>query len=802
MAKTLAEYYASMGMALPSLAERKKKYVGTVSGFQGTGEADDNNTLLSYLQGGGSSAPTGSTSTYQSSADDMNSLPPEMRGGARGLFLDDNGNYVDDETANKIGNITENALKYGVPMSELGDFESDPAYKIPAGYFNDNPYAGLTRAEAQAKYDADLKAGGYDSTGTKSTTNTGTGAITTRKKLTIGNESNLNPSSQTLAEILRKMVNPNADEIDNIVNQRVSKYKSESEKEIDENAIRKSFKDRIQGSIDAINQTYASMLGSARIRGENNKGVSRAINARSGLLGSDFALADEMNLNRANQDVENSIEAERLGLVQRLLMDAESKADTSIKDARKEKMDAMDKLMESITTRDTRSAGKASKLAQYLVVSGVKSADEITDSDLATIRDTYGVDPATFMSEFDKARTARDTLENTLNKDRYKTISDGTQLYDTQTGKIIENTKNFAPTKGGLSSVLGGTGVTDVYDAMERIANIESKGSGDYQAVGPLTAKGQRAYGRYQVMDFNIPVWTKEVLGKSMTPQEFLNNPQAQDAVAQAKLQEAYDKYGSWEDSASVWFSGRPLSGNTSKDVLGTSTPAYVQKFLGGSNGGISPEAQSYIDAVKSGRRTEKEVLDTLGSSATLEPIRRQVMAGLNSQAKDSLGDEKTRQTLTTIDQTIADLEKNKNLAGTFRTRNANNGWLNWSANQNTAFVNTVDKLTGQLLRLDGVTLKAIFGPQISNADASTIKEIIGNALDPRNQTPEAFQQSLDDIKRGLETSKNQYAYTGSEVDNGAEYNYERDLASANDAISRGADPTQVWSRFNAKYAK
>ncbi|MEM7318838.1 MAG: hypothetical protein AAF408_07425, partial [Pseudomonadota bacterium] len=41
----------------------------------------------------------------------------------------------------------------------------------------------------------------------------------------------------------------------------------------------------------------------------------------------------------------------------------------------------------------------------------------------------------------------------------------------------------------------------------DAIASIESAGSGDYSAVGPETGKG-RAYGRYQVMDFNIPQWT------------------------------------------------------------------------------------------------------------------------------------------------------------------------------------------------------------------------------------------------------------------------------------------------------
>lgn len=796
MAKTLAEYYASMGMALPSISERKKKYVGTVDGYTGSGTADDNNTLLAYLQGGGSSAP----STTSTSSDDMNSLPPELRGGARGLFLDDNGNYVDDATANKINSEVETALKYNIPMSEVGNMR-DSDYKIPAGFFNDNPYSGMSLAEAQAKYEADLKAGGYDSTGTKTTQQKGTGAITTTKKLTAGNTNQLSPSSATLAEILKNMINPNQSEIDSAISNRIAKYKAESDKTIDEDAIRKSFKDRIQGSIDAINQTYASMLGNAKIRGQNNAGMVRSINARSGLLGSDFAFADEANINRANQDNENAIEAERLGLVQKLLMDAEGKADTSIKEARLQKQDAYDKLMETLTTRETRSAGQASKVAQYLVASGVKDAKEITSADLKTIRDTYGIDPTEFMTQFDKAITAKQTLDNTLNKDRFKTIGDGAQLYDTVTGKIIENTKNFSPSKT-TTSLFGNTGVqiNGVEDAMQRIAKVES--SGNYGAVGPVTEKGNRAYGKYQVMDFNIPTWTKEVLGQSMTPQQFLASPQAQDAVAKAKLQEAYDKYGTWEDSASVWFSGRPMSGNTSKDVTGTSTPEYVQRFLGGSPAsGVSSEAQAYIDAIKSGKMSRKEVLDSLGSSATLAPLRTQIINGLNSQETDSLGSEKTRQTLTTIDNTIKELESKKNLAGTFRTRNANNGWLNWSANENTAFVNTVDKLTGQLLRLDGVQLKAIFGPQISNADASTIKEIIGNALDPRNQTPEQFQTSLDDIKRGLESSKNAYNYTdNSQVDNGGEYNYERDLAEAKDAIARGADANQVMARFNAKY--
>lgn len=119
---------------------------------------------------------------------------------------------------------------------------------------------------------------------------------------------------------------------------------------------------------------------------------------------------------------------------------------------------------------------------------------------------------------------------------------------------------------------------SDIDVAVEALAMGESRGSGNYKAVGPVV-KGDRAYGRYQVMGQYIPVWTKQILGKEMTPQQFLNDPEAQDQVVRARLQSSFDKYGTWEDAASVWFSGRPLkkAGNASDGYL--TVPEYVDKF-------------------------------------------------------------------------------------------------------------------------------------------------------------------------------------------------------------------------------
>lgn len=114
--------------------------------------------------------------------------------------------------------------------------------------------------------------------------------------------------------------------------------------------------------------------------------------------------------------------------------------------------------------------------------------------------------------------------------------------------------------------------------AKAAIANIES--GGDYGALGPMTKSGDRAYGKYQVMGNNIPSWTKQALGKSLTPQEFLASPEAQEKVFEDQFARNTEKYGSAQDAASVWFSGKPLAkAGQRADVLGTTVPSYVNKF-------------------------------------------------------------------------------------------------------------------------------------------------------------------------------------------------------------------------------
>lgn len=114
-------------------------------------------------------------------------------------------------------------------------------------------------------------------------------------------------------------------------------------------------------------------------------------------------------------------------------------------------------------------------------------------------------------------------------------------------------------------------------DFGEAISGIES--GGRYDALGPQTKTGDRAYGKYQVMGANIPSWTRETLGREMTPQEFLSNPQAQDAVFKTKFGSYVQKYGP-EGAAKAWFAGeKGMNNPNAQDVLGTTVQQYGQKF-------------------------------------------------------------------------------------------------------------------------------------------------------------------------------------------------------------------------------
>lgn len=128
------------------------------------------------------------------------------------------------------------------------------------------------------------------------------------------------------------------------------------------------------------------------------------------------------------------------------------------------------------------------------------------------------------------------------------------------------------------------TAPDDMTRYMRAISSIESGSpDGNYGLVGPRHPTLGRALGRYQVMEGNLAAWLREAGQPQMTPEEFLANPEAQDAVFRHRFGQYVQRFGNPVDAAQAWFAGPGSVGaggaQGRRDSLGTTVAEYRRRF-------------------------------------------------------------------------------------------------------------------------------------------------------------------------------------------------------------------------------
>ena len=184
-----------------------------------------------------------------------------------------------------------------------------------------------------------------------------------------------------------------------------------------------------------------------------------------------------------------------------------------------------------------------------------------------------------------------------------KALTGGAANDNGVTGGLLKGYQKGDVTSASLASA---TDSMSIYQ--QAIKSIES--GGNYSALGPITASGDRAYGAYQVMGANIPSWTKSALGYSMTPSQFLGSQSAQDAVFNNQFGGYVSKYGA-SNAAQAWFGGPGSvgSGGNAADMLGTTGSQYVAKF----NDAVS-KATGSVGSLGNGLNAAATGLGSLGN--------------------------------------------------------------------------------------------------------------------------------------------------------------------------------------------
>jgi|JI8StandDraft_1071087.scaffolds.fasta_scaffold00207_23 hypothetical protein len=193
---------------------------------------------------------------------------------------------------------------------------------------------------------------------------------------------------------------------DSAANQALSIAQRDIEQQIDPNRIYQDKLREFQAEIDATNQIYAQMLSQQQEENRGTLGSARAIQARSGFLGSSFGQAEDANVNKQNTAQLDLIRAEQAAKINSILGLAKQSAAQEVAQKRQALKEGLQNYMQFLTTAQERRQSRLSQLASQLIDQGIDPA-EIDANDLKKIAKEYGFSQDDIALGFNNEKAAR-----------------------------------------------------------------------------------------------------------------------------------------------------------------------------------------------------------------------------------------------------------------------------------------------------------------------------------------------------------------------------------------------------------
>lgn len=225
---------------------------------------------------------------------------------------------------------------------------------------------------------------------------------------------------------------------------------------VDEQAIRNQTLQSFQAEIDATNALYANKLKEAQVIGANRLGSDTAVQARRGLLGSDFGAARTDTTQNANTSMYGGIENSRASAIEGILSKARQEADSKIANRNTAIAGGLSSHLSYLTGLQTSKEANATKAAQSIYEQNF-SPDKLTATELKTAADAYGVKPEDIKNAFlnvqkigDEAK-AKKAAEDAKNKVAgMKVIPTGSILIDANGNVIAKGTPKVSVPKSSV----------------------------------------------------------------------------------------------------------------------------------------------------------------------------------------------------------------------------------------------------------------------------------------------------------------------------------------------------------------
>ena len=223
---------------------------------------------------------------------------------------------------------------------------------------------------------------------------------------------------------------------------------------------RQIYRDKLklyQTEIDATNKIYADLLAKQQLESKGNLGSSRAIQARGGLLGSDFGASQTTKVKDSNRAAEELVQAENAAKIAEIMGRARGEASSEIAAKREAQIKSTQDYLTYLSTSQERKTNKLAGLATPLLDQGL-TIEDIDPAQLAQIAKDYGVSTKDIIAAYGTEKKVRDEAASAAEmdaKDKLSfSLSEGQAFYeyDPKTGEykqIASKAKTYAPTDGG-----------------------------------------------------------------------------------------------------------------------------------------------------------------------------------------------------------------------------------------------------------------------------------------------------------------------------------------------------------------
>jgi len=212
---------------------------------------------------------------------------------------------------------------------------------------------------------------------------------------------------------------------------------------IDETAIYRNKLGLFQGEIDAVNKIYQEKLAQQITQGQGNLGTGRAIQARSGTLGSDFGVAQTADITRQNTNQEDLVRAELAAKIGAIMGTVRGDVATELAAKREAQRAGSQDYLTYLGSQSERKTSNTQKLASLLLDQGL-TPDQIDPAQLKQAASSYGVSVQDILGAYASEKKTRDAAL----QDSQFNLSEGQARFDADGNLIASRAKTYAPSSG------------------------------------------------------------------------------------------------------------------------------------------------------------------------------------------------------------------------------------------------------------------------------------------------------------------------------------------------------------------